>query len=178
MGTGEGGGDARRLGLARVRCRAPVSTARPQHRSSITWTSCHLCTPQAASRPQSFWGRAKGRRRSAPGSRPSALPCPGSQLVVFSTARRHLDVLTPAHAEASSACTVRDGRGEDDAWRRGLARRRVRSRRRERTSVRASTVALARCRAPRLNRFVPNSKIVMRGTPQTHDAASRARRSK
>ena len=40
------------------------------------------------------------------GSRPSALPCPGSQLLVLSTARRHLDILTTIHVEASSACTV------------------------------------------------------------------------
>ena len=43
---------------------------------------------------------------------------------------------------------------------------------------RTAPVALARCRAPRLNRFVLNTKFVVRGTPQAHDAASPARRSK
>ena len=43
---------------------------------------------------------------------------------------------------------------------------------------RTAPVALARCRAPILNRFVLNTKFVVRGTPQAHDAASPARRSK
>ena len=43
---------------------------------------------------------------------------------------------------------------------------------------RTAPIALARCRAPRLNRFVLNTKFVVRGTPQAHDAASPARRSK
>ena len=51
-------------------------------------------------------GTGKGRRRSAPDSSPSALPCPGNQLIGRSTARCHLDVLTPMHAESSSVCTV------------------------------------------------------------------------
>ena len=43
---------------------------------------------------------------------------------------------------------------------------------------RTAPAALAHCRAPRLNRFVLNTKFVVRGTPQAHDAASPARRSK
>ena len=131
---------------------------------------------QAASRPQSSWGRAKGRRRSAPGSRPSALPCPGSQVPVRSTARRHLDILTPIHAEASSACSVmRTGVGKATL---GAGVERVAVHIAGGHGRRTAPVALARCRAPRLNRFVLNTKFVVRGTPQAHDAASPARRSK
>ena len=89
---------------------APVALARAVLRDStgrpLSTNIVVRVTPQAASRPQSSWGRGRGRRRSAPDSSPSALPWPGSQLLVLSTARPHLDVLTPMHAEASSACTV------------------------------------------------------------------------
>ena len=43
---------------------------------------------------------------------------------------------------------------------------------------RTAPVALAHCRATRLHRFVLNTKFVVRGTLQAHDAASPARRSK
>ena len=103
-------GDTRRRGLARRR-------ARRRRERTTHCSGCPNALPcpglnrfvlntKFVVRPQSSWGRAKGRRRSAPGSRPSALPCPGSQLLVRSTARRHLDILTPIHAEASSACSV------------------------------------------------------------------------
>ena len=76
---------------------APVALARAVLRDStgrpLSTNIVVRVTPQAASRPQSSWGRGRGRRRSAPDSSPSALPWPGSQLLVLSTARRHLDVL-------------------------------------------------------------------------------------
>ena len=78
---------------------APVALARAVLRDStgrpLSTNIIVRVTPQAASRPQSSWGRGRGRRRraSAPDSNPSALPWPGSQLLVLSTARRHLDVL-------------------------------------------------------------------------------------
>ena len=167
------GGHGRRIApVARARCCAP------RLNRFVLSSKIVVCgTPQAASRAHSSWGRARGRRRSALGSRPSALPCPGSQLIVFSTARRHLDVMTPAHAEASSAQHSHgDGRGEDDAWRRGLARRRVR-RRRERTShLYGCPSALP---APRDSTGSSSTaKSLCASTPQAHDAASPARRSR
>ena len=101
-----------------------------------------------ASRPHSSWGRARGGRRSAPS--PCALPCPGSQLVVISPAWRHLDVLTPMHAEASRACTVMGTGVGISTLGAGV----------ESVAVlvagghgrRTAPVALGRCRAPRLNR--------------------------
>ena len=97
-------------------------------------------------------------------------------MLVRSTARRHLDILTPIHAEASSACSVmRTGVGKATL---GAGVERVAVQIAGGHGRRTAPVALARCRAPRLNRFVLNTKFVVRGTPQAHDAASPARRSK
>ena len=100
---------------------APVALARAVLRDStgrpLSTNIIVRVTPQAASRPQSSWGRGRGRRRraSAPDSSPSALPWPGSQLLVLSTARRHLDVLKPMHAEAKARA---------QSWERAWGRRR------------------------------------------------------
>ena len=128
-----------------------------------------------ASRPHSSWGRARGGRRSAPS--PCALPCPGSQLVVISPAWRHLDVLTPMHAEASRACTVMGTGVGISTLGAGV----------ESVAVlvagghgrRTAPVALGRCRAPRLNLVVLSTNIVVRGRSQAssrpHSSWGRAR---
>ena len=68
--------------------------------------------------------------------------------------------MTPAHAEASSACTVMGtGVGKMTLGAVGMC---VAVYVAHGNGRRTSTVALARCRAPRLNRFVLHSKIVMR----------------
>ena len=161
-GDGRGDIDTRRRG--RERRRARRRRARTSHRSGCPRAlPCPETQPvvlstnivvrgrsQASSRPHSSWIRARGGRRSAPDSSPSALPCPGSQLVVLSTARRHLDVLTPMHAEASSACTVMRTGVRKATLGAGV----------ERVAVlvavghgrRTALAALARCRAPSLNR--------------------------
>ena len=80
------------------------------------------------------------------------------------------------HAEASSACTfMGTGVGKTTL---GAGVERVAVHIASGHGRRTAPVALARCRVPSLNRFVLNTKIVVRGTPQAHDAASRARRSK
>ena len=71
--------------------------------------------------------------------------------------------------------TQGDGRGEGDARRRGLARRRAR-RRRAQTSYRSGCPIALPC--PETQPIVLSTKIVVRGAPQAHEAASRARRSK
>jgi hypothetical protein len=116
-------------------------------------------------RPQSRGDSREIHRTPMLGSRSFRLERP---------ARRHLDVLTPDHAETSVASAVM-GAGVEMATLVAVVER-VESPVDGGHGRRTAPVARARCRAPVVNcsSSSPNSLCA----PQAHDAASRARRSK
>ena len=105
---------------ARVPARADGGSAWDDDGSCGAEGTCVSHVQTLISIPQSIakeapciWNTSAAMRASAVAVH-ERLACPharlrphrGSQLLVLSTARRHLDVYTPMHAEASSACTV------------------------------------------------------------------------